>query len=287
MNKKDYKQEGYEEFKAPAKINLFLKIIGKRDDGFHKLQSVFQLIDLYDYIYIRIRSDTQINFINESIEVDNQDDLGLKAARLILKDKNIGVDIYIKKNIPLGAGLGGGSSDAATILMGINKLANINLSKKELMTLGLGLGADVPFFIFVENAWVEGVGEKLSKFNIPNFIYYLCYPNFSISTESIFKSFKLTKVPITLKMSTCFSEKLDQECNDLESTITKKYIKMKKLLSWMNNFGFAKISGTGSSVFVKIADVKETQFVDEKKPIDFKSFIVKGLSKHPFYDVLS
>ena len=88
-------------------------------------------------------------------------------------------------------------------------------------------------------------------------------------------------------MSTCFSEKLDQECNDLESTITKKYLKMKKLLSWMNNFGFAKISGTGSSVFVKIADVKGTQFVDEKKPIDFKSFIVKGLSKHPFYDVLS
>ena len=136
MNKKDYKQEGYEEFKAPAKINLFLKIIGKRDDGFHKLQSVFQLIDLYDYIYIRIRSDTQINLINASIEVDNQDDLGLKAARLILKDKNIGVDIYIKKNIPIGAGLGGGSSDAATILMGINKLANINLTKKELMTLG-------------------------------------------------------------------------------------------------------------------------------------------------------
>ena len=97
MNKKDYTQEGYEEFKAPAKINLFLKIISKRDDGYHKLQSVFQLIDLYDYIYIRIRGDSQINFINESIEVDNQDDIGLKAARLILKDKNIGVDIYIKK----------------------------------------------------------------------------------------------------------------------------------------------------------------------------------------------
>ena len=285
MNKEDFTQEGYEEFKAPAKINLFLKIIAKRNDGFHKLQSVFQLIDLYDYIYIRTRSDSQINFINESNKIDNQDDIGLKAAQLILKDKNIGVDIYIKKNIPIGAGLGGGSSDAATILMGINKLANINLSKKELMALGLGLGADVPFFIFGENAWVEGIGECLSKFIIPNSTYYLCYPNFSISTESIFKSFKLTKVPITLKMTSYFSDKLDQESNDLESTITKKYFKMKKLLSWMNNFGFAKISGTGSSVFVKIADVKETQLIDEKKPIDIKSFIVKGLSKHPFYDV--
>ena len=97
----------------------------------------------------------------------------------------------------------------------------------------------------------------------------------------------MTKVPITLKITSCFSEKLDQECNDLESTINNKYLKMNELLSWMNNFGFAKISGTGSSVFVKIADVKETHLIDEKKPTDIKSFIVKGLSKHPFYDFLS
>ena len=203
----------------------------------------------------------------------------------ILTDKNIGVDIYVKKNIPIGAGLGGGSSDAASILMGINYLANINLTKKELIALGLSLGADVPFFIFGENAWVEGIGENLNKINIPDSTYYLCYPNFSISTESIFKSFKLTKVPITLKITTYFSEKLEQESNDLESTITKKNLKMKKLLSWMSNFGFAKISGTGSSVFVKLADVKKIPFINEKKPIDMKSFVVRGLSKHPFYDV--
>ena len=285
MNKENFLQEGYKEFKAPAKINLFLKVIGKRGDGFHKLQSVFQLIDLYDYIYIRIRDDCEINFISDSNEIVKQDDLGLKAAQLILTDKNIGVDIYVKKNIPIGAGLGGGSSDAASILMGINYLANINLTKKELIALGLSLGADVPFFIFGENAWVEGIGENLNKINIPDSTYYLCYPNFSISTESIFKSFKLTKVPITLKITTYFSEKLEQESNDLESTITKKNLKMKKLLSWMSNFGFAKISGTGSSVFVKLADVKKIPFINEKKPIDIKSFVVKGLSKHPFYDV--
>ncbi len=285
MNKENFLQEGYKEFKAPAKINLFLKVIGKRDDGFHKLQSVFQLIDLYDYIYIRIRNDSEINFINDSNEIVKQDDLGLRAAQLILTDKNIGVDIYVKKNIPIGAGLGGGSSDAASILMGINYLANINLTKKELIALGLSLGADVPFFIFGENAWVEGIGENLNKINIPDSTYYLCYPNFSISTESIFKSFKLTKVPITLKITTYFSEKLEQESNDLESIITKKNLKMKKLLSWMSNFGFAKISGTGSSVFVKIVDTKKIPFINEKKPIDIKSFVVKGLSKHPFYDV--
>jgi len=278
-------QQGYKKYKAPAKINLFLKITGKRDTGFHELQSVFQLIDLYDYIYIRVRKDSEINFINESCEINKQDDLGFRAAKLILKNINVGVDIYIKKNIPIGAGLGGGSSDAATILMAINALANISLSKRELMALGLSLGADIPFFIFGENAWVEGIGEKLSQINIPDSIYYLCYPNFSISTDSIFKSFELTKVPITLKITSYFSDKLEQESNDLEYTITKKYGKMSELVSWMNNYGLAKISGTGSSVFVKIEDVNKIQHFNDKKPIDTKSFVVKGLSKHPFYDV--
>jgi 4-diphosphocytidyl-2-C-methyl-D-erythritol kinase len=278
-------QQGYKKYKAPAKINLFLKITGKRDTGFHELQSVFQLIDLYDYIYIRVRKDSEINFINESCEINKQDDLGFRAAKLILKNINVGVDIYIKKNIPIGAGLGGGSSDAATILMAINALANISLSKRELMALGLSLGADIPFFIFGENAWVEGIGEKLSQINIPDSIYYLCYPNFSISTDSIFKSFELTKVPITLKITSYFSDKLEQESNDLEYTITKKYGKMSELVSWMNNYGLAKISGTGSSVFVKIEDVNKIQHFNDKKPIDTKSFVVKGLSKHPFYDI--
>lgn len=285
MKQDDLTKQGYTKFKAPAKINLFLRVTGVRDNGFHELQSVFQLIDLYDDIYIKIRSDTQINFINESNKIIQQDDIGLKAAKLILKDKRLGVDIYLKKNIPIGAGLGGGSSDAATILMAINALAHLNYTKIELMEIGLRLGADVPFFIFGENAWVEGIGESLSKIDIPESVYYLCYPSFPISTESIFKSFKLTKVPITLKITTYFSDKLELQTNDLEYIITKKYIKMKELLNWMNNFGFAKISGTGSSVFMKINDANQIKFLDEKKPIDIKSFIVKGLSTHPFYDV--
>jgi len=285
LKQDDLTKQGYTKFKAPAKINLFLRVTGVRDDGFHELQSVFQLIDLYDDIYIKIRSDTQINFINESNKIIQQDDIGLKAAKLILKDKKLGVDIYLKKNIPIGAGLGGGSSDAATILMAINALAHLNYTKMELMEIGLRLGADVPFFIFGENAWVEGIGESLSKIDIPESVYYLCYPSFPISTESIFKSFKLTKVPITLKITTYFSDKLELQTNDLEYIITKKYIKMKELLNWMNNFGFAKISGTGSSVFMKINDANQIKFLDEKKPIDIKSFIVKGLSAHPFYDV--
>ena len=285
MKKKDLIEQGYQAYKAPAKINLFLKVVGKRQNGFHELQSVFQLIDLYDEIFIRVRKDDQINFINESKKISKNDDLGLKAAKLILHGKQSGVDIYLKKNIPIGAGLGGGSSDAATILMGINNLCDLKLSKKELMDIGLKLGADVPFFIFGENAWVEGVGESVRKIIIPKSTYYICYPNFPISTESIFKSFKLTKDPITMKITSYFSDKLEGLNNDLEQTITEKYVKMKELLDWMNNFGCAKISGTGSSVFVKIKDINQIQFLDEKKPIDTVSFIVKGLSEHPCYKV--
>lgn len=285
MKKNDLIEQGYQAYKAPAKINLFLKIVGKRQNGFHELQSVFQLIDLYDEIFIRVRKDGQINFINESKKISENDDLGLKAAKLILHGKQSGVDIYLKKNIPIGAGLGGGSSDAATILMGINNLCDLKLSKKELMDIGLKLGADVPFFVFGENAWVEGVGESVRKIIIPKSTYYICYPNFPISTESVFKSFKLTKDPITMKITSYFSDKLEGLNNDLEQTITEKYVKMKELLDWMNNFGCAKISGTGSSVFVKIKDINQIQFLDEKKPIDTVSFIVKGLSEHPCYKV--
>ena len=285
MKKKDLIEQGYQAYKAPAKINLFLKVVGKRQNGFHELQSVFQLIDLYDEIFIRVRKDDQINFINESKKISKNDDLGLKAAKLILHGKQSGVDIYLKKNIPIGAGLGGGSSDAATILMGINNLCDLKLSKKELMDIGLKLGADVPFFIFGENAWVEGVGESVRKIIIPKSTYYICYPNFPISTESVFKSFKLTKDPITMKITSYFSDKLEGLNNDLEQTITEKYVKMKELLDWMNNFGCAKISGTGSSVFVKIKDINKIQSLDEKKPIDTVSFIVKGLSEHPCYKV--
>jgi len=285
LKKNDLIEQGYQAYKAPAKINLFLKIVGKRQNGFHELQSVFQLIDLYDEIFIRVRKDGQINFINESKKISENNDLGLKAAKLILHGKQSGVDIYLKKNIPIGAGLGGGSSDAATILMGINNLCDLKLSKKELMDIGLKLGADVPFFVFGENAWVEGVGESVRKIIIPKSTYYICYPNFPISTESVFKSFKLTKDPITMKITSYFSDKLEGLNNDLEQTITEKYVKMKELLDWMNNIGCAKISGTGSSVFVKIKDINQIQFLDEKKPIDTVSFIVKGLSEHPCYKV--
>ena len=278
-------KNGYIKYLAPAKLNLFLKIINKRSDGYHNLQSIFQNINLYDEIYIKLRNDGKINLYNTAVQIPKELDLGYKAAKILLADTEIGADIVIDKNIPVGSGLGGGSSDAATILMALNSLGSINFKKNKLMKLGLNLGADVPFFIFGKNAWVEGVGEKLSLVEAPESTFFICVPDLSISTQSIFNSFELTKPSIPLKIATYFDGKIyDSAKNDLEGTVIKKHKEIADLLSWLKNFGFARMSGSGSSVFIKVKDENEARLVDNDKgkPKNIKSFIVKGLSTHPF-----
>ena len=278
-------KNGYIKYLAPAKINLFLKIINKRSDGYHNLQSIFQNINLYDEIYIKLRNDGKINLHNTAVQIPKELDLGYKAAKILLADTEIGADIVIDKNIPVGSGLGGGSSDAATILMALNSLGSINFKKNKLMKLGLNIGADVPFFIFGKNAWVEGVGEKLSPVDTPESTFFICIPDLSISTQSIFNSFELTKPSIPLKIATYFDGEIyDSAKNDLEGTVIKKHKEIADLLSWLKNFGFARMSGSGSSVFIKVKDENEARLVDNDKgkPKNIKSFIVKGLSTHPF-----
>jgi len=278
-------KNGYIKYLAPAKLNLFLKIINKRSDGYHNLQSIFQNINLYDEIYIKLRNDGKINLYNTAVQIPKELDLGYKAAKILLTGTEIGADIVIDKNIPVGSGLGGGSSDAATILMALNSLGSINFKKNKLMKLGLNLGADVPFFIFGKNAWVEGVGEKLSPVEAPESTFFICVPDLSISTQSIFNSFELTKPSIPLKIASYFDGEIyDSAKNDLEGTVIKKHKEIADLLSWLKNFGFARMSGSGSSVFIKVKDENEARLVDNDKgkPKNIKSFIVKGLSTHPF-----
>ena len=208
----------FEKFLAPAKLNLFLKIKNKRTDGYHNLQSVFQLISLYDEISIRVRDDNKINFKNSNPLIPKEKDIAYKACILLLDKMSIGVDIEIKKNIPIGSGLGGGSSDAATILMAINRICHLGLSKTNLMQLGLELGADVPFFIFGKNAWVEGIGDQLYPISIPDFDYVVAVPNISIPTSSIFASFKLTNNANPLKIATLF----DSICRSLKPRAVKR-----------------------------------------------------------------
>ncbi len=278
-------EAGYSKFSAPAKLNLFLKIINKRKDGYHNLQSIFQLIDLQDNIFIKIRhEDTQININNSSLLIKPENDLAFKAAQSILSNRQLGADIFINKKIPLGAGLGGGSSNAATVIMAINKLAKFNLSKTDLIKSSLKLGADIPFFINGVNAWVEGIGELLYDIKIPNSTYVVMVPNLSINTKTIFSGFKLTNSTIPLKIASSFNTvKHDFVKNDLEETVIKKYEKMTELLRWMSCFGNAKMSGTGSSIFIRTKNLNMAKSIKENKPRNTDCFIVKGLSVHPFY----
>ena len=273
----------FHRFLAPAKINLFLKILTKRKDNYHNLQSVFQLINLYDEIYLKVRSDNKISVeYNNSIRIPKQDDLCLKAAKLILKNFNIGVDIKILKNIPIGAGLGGGSSNAATIFIGLNKLFNLQISKKKLMDIGLSLGADIPFFLNGLNAWVEGVGEKITPISLKNNNYLLIIPNISIPTKNIFKDFKLTNNPIPLKMTTSFEDvKYHKNDNDLHDIILKNYPYLGELISWLERYGNPRITGTGSSIFLKYDNEKLVEQIRKQKPKDIKILRVRGLSVHP------
>ena len=285
INSQDLLKSGYAKFSAPAKLNLFLKIINKRKDGYHNLQSIFQLIDLKDDIYIKIRyKDKKINIENSSQLIEPKNDLALKAAKLILSRHKIGADIFINKRIPIGAGLGGGSSDAATIMMGINKLSKFNLSKEDLIKSGLNLGADIPFFINGTNAWVEGIGEYLYDIKIPNSIYVVIVPNLNIHTKTIFNCFKLTNSPIPLKISSSYrAVEHDLIKNDLEETVIKKYAEMAKISKWISSFGNAKMSGTGSSIFIRAKNLNMAKSIKKSKPKNTNCFIVKGLSVHPFY----
>ncbi len=192
----------------------------------------------------------------------------------------------IDKNIPVGSGLGGGSSDAATILMALNSLGSINFKKNKLMKLGLKLGADVPFLCFRQKCnGCIGYWRATSSVDIPESTFFICTPDLSISTQSIFNSFELTKPTIPLKIATYFdTESYDSAKNDLEGTVIRKHKEIADLLSWLKNFGFARMSGSGSSVFIKVKDEDEARLVDNDKgkPKNIKSFIVKGLSAHPF-----
>ncbi|MDC0127037.1 4-(cytidine 5'-diphospho)-2-C-methyl-D-erythritol kinase [Methylophilaceae bacterium] len=276
---------GYAKFSAPAKLNLFLKILNKRKNGYHNLQSIFQLIDLQDEIFIKIRhEDTEINIKNSSLQIKPKDDLAFKAAQLMLLNQQLGADIIINKKIPIGAGLGGGSSNAATVMMAINKLCKFNFSNTKLIESSLKLGADIPFFINGKNAWVEGIGELLHDIKISNYIYIVMVPNLSINTKEIFSCFKLTKTTIPLKISSSFNA-VDHDFveNDLEETVIKKYLKMAELLQWLSSFGNAKMSGTGSSIFVRAKNLKMAESIKKNKPRNANCFIVKGLSVHPFY----
>ena len=288
-----YLDNGFQAYPAPAKINLFLHIVGRRADGYHLLQSVFRLIDLQDIIYIRIREDGEIHRASEHPDVPEVQDLTIRAAHLLKAHANcsLGADIAIEKRIPMGGGLGGGSSDAATVLIALNYLWKLNLSRKVLMALGLQLGADVPFFIFGKNAWVEGVGEKIQEIALPANQYLVLTPKIHVSTAQIFNAKELTRntFPTTIA---AFSETQDFLHNDLEAVVCQQYPAVKACLDWLNQYSKARMSGSGASVFIAQKTEVEVNNILRtlpKKIANTELFCAStlGLNQHPLYNLTS
>ena len=267
-------------YPAPAKLNLFLHIVGRRADGYHLLQSVFRFVDYGDSLQLDMRADGKIQRINALPGLDTEQDLCVRAARLLQQHSGcqLGVDITLDKRLPMGGGLGGGSSDAATTLLVLNRLWKLDLSRGELQMLGLQLGADVPVFIFGESAFAEGVGEKLQAVALPPAWYVVLIPPAHVSTAKIFTNQELTRNTNPIKMSD-FSKGYGH--NDLEAVVCQVYPEVANYLAWLRQRGDARMTGSGACVFASYETEQEARAVFAQKPSDMTGFVARGLDQHP------
>lgn len=276
-------------FPAPAKLNLFLHVVGRRPDGYHLLQTVFRFIDFSDQISFELRDDGVIKLHNPIPGVPEEKDLCVRAAKLLQQKTGTtqGVDIFLHKKIPMGGGLGGGSSDAATTLLALNHLWKVNVNPEQLLELGLQLGADVPVFIFGQNAFAEGVGEKLAAIELPPAWYLVLVPPVQVSTAEIFTSKELTRntIPITIPPFSVW-----QGHNDLELVVCRAYPEVARCLEWLKrleNTTIAAMSGSGACVFAEFATERAARAAFEQIPDDMKGFVAKGLDCHPMHKILN
>lgn len=264
---------------APAKLNLFLHITGRRQDGYHLLQSIFQLIDLCDWLQFTPRDD-QLITLNGLDLINQQDNLIYKAALKIQPfAKNIcGLDIHIEKNIPMGAGLGGGSSDAATTLIVLNQLWQCCLNLEQLATLGLELGADVPFFIHGHNAWAESLGEQLTYINLAHKKYIVLKPDCFISTQMLFSQKTLTR---NTKPTTFCAYQLTPSTfgNNFEPVARSLYPEVEEAMQYLDQFGVAKLTGTGACVFTEVNTEMNIDEIMKNAPCT--AYLVNSLSESP------
>ncbi len=274
---------------APAKLNLFLHLTARRPDHYHELQTIFQLIDYCDELSFTQRTDPQINCTCLSLLnpvtaaiIPDEDNLAIKAARLLqARNKNLpGVDILIKKRIPIGGGLGGGSSNAATTLIVLNHLWNIRLSLEELLSLGARLGADVPLFIQGETSWAEGIGEKLQAIRLAEKWFVVMIPPVPISTKKLFSHPRLTYHTTPIKIQSFLSGSSPTH-NDFEPIIRQDYPVLSEGLDFLNHYAPARLSGTGASIFATLNTKIEAKALLEKIKAPYRGFACKGLSTSP------
>jgi 4-diphosphocytidyl-2-C-methyl-D-erythritol kinase len=281
---------------APAKLNLFLHITGRRPDGYHALQTVFQLLDWGDTLHFTRRDDGRVTRSTDVSGVPPEHDLTVRAA-LLLKNHTgsaEGVDIGIDKRLPMGAGLGGGSSDAATTLLALNRLWKLDLPREELQALALKLGADVPFFVFGKNAFAEGVGEALEAVQLPARYFLVVTPRVHVPTAAIFSEKSLTRdsKPLTitdfLAQHSCNAEWPDSfGRNDMQQVVAGKYAEVAQVLRWFDNIAPARMTGSGASVFAVFRSRDEAETAQAKLPSEWNSAVTASLDTHPLFTFAS
>ena len=270
---------------APAKLNLFLHVVGRRADGYHLLQTLFRLIDLEDTLRFAPRDDGAVRLANPLPGVPEEADLTVRAARMLqaATGSRGGATISLEKRIPMGGGLGGGSTDAATTLIALNRLWGTGLSREKLAEIGLKLGADVPFFVFGRNAFAEGVGERLAAVDVPPAWYLVLTPQVSVPTQEIFTDPGLTRDTKPVKIAVFFADDGSGAFrNDLEPVAVRKYPAVGRALEWLAGAGWrGRMSGSGASVFAVFGNEAEARQAAEQAPSDVRAFVAKGLDEHP------
>lgn len=271
-------------FPAPAKLNLMLRIVGRRADGYHLLQTVFRFIDYGDTLSFRVRGDGVIARVNTVSGIDAADDLAVRAARALRRHAGaaLGADVVVEKRVPLGAGLGGGSSDAATTLLALNRLWGLDLPKARLLDIALELGADVPVFVFGDNAVGEGIGEQLRPIALPPAWYVVLTPAVVVATARIFSHPDLKQESKTVRIQS-FSAEL--AANDLELLVCREYPEVGRHLDWLRQFGRAMMSGSGGGVFASFENENVARAVLAQLPGSMKGFVARGLERHPLRDL--
>ncbi len=260
---------------APAKLNLMLHITGRRADGYHELQTLFQFLDYGDELVLRPREDGQIRLLTELPGVDHDSNLIVRAARLLQRESGcaLGADIQLTKRLPMGGGIGGGSSDAATTLVGLDHLWNTRLGEDRLAELGLNLGADVPVFVRGRAAFAEGVGERLQPVDLPEPWFLVIAPQVSVSTAEIFADPELTRNTPAITVRSLLA---GGGRNDCQPVVEKRYPEVRNALSLLNKFVQARMTGTGACVFGSFPNEGEADKVRRQLPATLPSFVARG-----------
>ncbi len=274
-----------ENWPAPAKLNLMLRIVGRREDGYHLLQTVFQFVDLCDWISFEWLEMPEVVLARPLPGVPQGSDLTVRAARLLQEIGGIrrGVRIIVDKRLPMGGGLGGGSSDAATVLVALNALWNLGLTEKELISLGIRLGADVPVFIQGVAAWAEGVGERLTPLDLPEPWYVILQPPCQVATSRVFASPDLTRDSPPVKITEFLA---GEQANDCLPVVQRMYPEVGAALAALSAYGKARLTGTGACVFAAFADKTEAQAAVKALRPRWKVYLARGLNKSPLLDKL-